>query len=380
MWPLVELVRRSRSEPDCELALELHDDVRWGDEGTPRELMQLKHSIDGNKGLGDMDPDWWRTLTVWMDVAHPTDPSGPTLTLVTTRQAAHGSAASLLRPTDHRPEQALAALERAAIDSTTQTTVDARRRFLNDLSDAERRIFIGRMYVIDGATAAGPGLDEELRRELHLVLPTGHEDSFVGLVWDWWWRQALALLRRERATVSGLELRGFVDDVRDSFGEGRLPTLVSADAFDPAAVDEYRSRLFVAQLGWIAWPATLLQKAMVDYYRAYTQSALWVEDHLIGLDELETYERALRDEWEREFEFMKLTLGDDADEHAKRAAGQQLLKAISNQTRVVVRERYTEPFFNRGKLHQLADDADSDQRVGWHPDFEELVVALLSEA
>ena len=39
---------------------------------------------------------------------------------------------------------------------------------------------------------------------------------------------------------------------------------------------------------------------MIDYYRAYTQSALWVEDNLVAFDELQTFEADLVDEWERQ--------------------------------------------------------------------------------
>ena len=39
-----------------------------------------------------------------------------------------------------------------------------------------------------------------------------------------------------------------------------------------------------------------------------------------------------------------------------------------------IRERYDESFMSRGSLHGLADD----RRVGWHPEFEARLEALLS--
>jgi hypothetical protein len=39
-WPLVELLRRGRDEPDSAVTLELYDDVAWDEEGTPSELLQ----------------------------------------------------------------------------------------------------------------------------------------------------------------------------------------------------------------------------------------------------------------------------------------------------------------------------------------------------
>src|SRR4029077_5265779 len=83
----------------------------------------------------------------------------------------------------------------------------------------------------------------------------------------------------------------------------------------------YRERPFVAQLGWINWPTRNLQKAVVDYLRAYTQTARWVTEDLIGLDELQRFEDELVDEWQREFEFMQIDLGDTAIEEEKQRAG-----------------------------------------------------------
>ena len=65
-------------------------------------------------------------------------------------------------------------------------------------------------------------------------------------------------------------------------------------------------------------------------------------------------------------------LGDGANPEQAKAAGRALLRKILDQTQYRVRERYDEPFFSRGKHHELADRG----RVGWHPDFEERVRRL----
>jgi hypothetical protein len=76
-WPLVELLRRGRDEPGSALTLELYDDVSWDDEGTPTELLQVKHHVTAAGRLGDRDNDLWRTIRVWMNAHAPGDPSGP---------------------------------------------------------------------------------------------------------------------------------------------------------------------------------------------------------------------------------------------------------------------------------------------------------------
>lgn len=374
-WPLVEIVRRSADRPDFEMALEMYDDVSWELDGTPQELLQLKHHLNSIRSLGDMDEDLWRTIAVWMDAHDPGDADGPALTLVTTQSAGAGTACEALRPSSQDPVEALRLLENAARDSASLSTAHARARFLG-LSEAHRTIFVRRIQVLDNADQI-QDLDRELRKKLRLVLPHGHEDVFLELLWAWWYRVAVGLLRRDATTISALDVAEKISDLRDQFTADNLPTLVGREDFDPATEGEYTGRVFVQQLHWISLSNPLLQKAIVDYFRAYTQSARWVEDHLVGLEELDAFEDNLRDEWERAFEFMRLRLPDDADADRLVSEGQTLFRAVTEQTQIRVRDRYSEAFFTRGKYHELADKRE----VGWHPEFEaRLKDILLGEA
>lgn len=353
------------------MTLELHDDVAWEENGTPTELLQLKHKVTSSGRLGDRDSDLWKTIRVWLDAGPAGDPSGPTLTLVTTATSASGSAAEALRPGQARdPALALTLLEEAAESSEAKKTLDVRGRFLS-LGEEDRAVFVGRMYVLDDEPSIGDELDETLRRVLYLVLPKDHEQTFIEQLWGWWHQVVVTLLRNERGTITALDVKAKVDDLRNSFGGDNLPTLVGRDIdFDVDAT--YADRHFVEQLRWIALTANLLQKAMIDYYRAYTQSALWIEDNLVALNELETFEADLIDEWQRQFEFMKMKIAATEDEQTQMEAGQELFRLISDTSSVRLRA-YDEPFYRRGTLHGLADDG----RVGWHPEFQKRLESLL---
>src|SRR5947199_5521236 len=97
-WALLELIRGSRIRPDCRISLELFDDVAWDADGSPVELLQIKHHLIGSRSLGDLDDDVWRTIGVWLDAGPADDANGPLLTLVTTQTAREGTALSSLRP------------------------------------------------------------------------------------------------------------------------------------------------------------------------------------------------------------------------------------------------------------------------------------------
>jgi hypothetical protein len=124
---------------------------------------------------------------------------------------------------------------------------------------------------------------------------------------------------------------------------------------------------------WVAYPPRLLEKAIVDYYRAYAQTTRWLDEDLIGVAELTNFEAELVDEWEREFEWMLDTLDEGVDETIKQRAGKEMLRQLLNQTGITVRARYNDSFFARGKRHDLADSGE----IGWHPDFKSRIHAVL---
>jgi hypothetical protein len=375
-WPLLELLRRGKPRPDLRISVELFDDVAWDADGTPTEKLQLKHHLRSARSLGDSSIDMWRTLQSWMDQGDPTDPEGPLLLLVTTDVAAVGSAAHALRPETRDAPAALALLEAAATTSDAQATASFRSRFVG-LGVAGRSALINRIQVLDGAPPIS-ALDDLVARELLWGAPPGQEKTFLDLVWRWWDQQVLAMLLGESGGVSAQNVHVAIGEIRDGFTSENLPPVVPLTDISKGVQDELAAamsgRRFVAHLQWIKWGQTNLQKAIVDYYRAVTATTFWMDNNLLGQHELDAFEAALRDEWEREFEFMCEDLPEDADETAKQQAGKGLLRGLLASTAVRVRPHYADAYLGRGTRHALADR----NVLGWHPDFAAQVEELLT--
>ncbi|HET7489625.1 MAG TPA: ABC-three component system protein [Acidimicrobiales bacterium] len=364
-WALLELLRRGPDMPDARITLELHDDVAWDAEGTPTERLQLKHHLNRAASIGDKAVDLWRTIGVWLDEASPADPDGAVLVLVTTALAPDGSGVSLLRPGSRQPAEALRLIELAAAESTSQESEANRARFLA-MTDIDRHSMISRMYLVDGAPQA-IDLDSAVRKQLTWVMPRGREDLFMQMLWGWWNHEALSLLMGHRGSIGVGEVQERVTDIRDQFAADRLPTLLHlADIDRDEVIQLVGDRTFVAQLRLIDWPEQNLQRALIDYYRAFVHTTRWVDDDLIGLPELVNFGLELIEEWKSEFEFMKIGLAADASEAELKAAGVALLRKLLASTSVRVRPRYDDAFFARGKRHELADQ----MQIGWHPDYE----------
>lgn len=391
-WALLSLLREGKTRPDQVISLEMLDDVGWEDaSGTATELLQTKLHADEAAGLGDKDPDIWKTLLIWLKRADATDPNGPDLVLVTTSSAKAGGAAFVLRPdpVTRDVDAAVELLSKAAKTSTNAATSEGRNRFLA-LSKAERVTFLNRVRVLDQSLPL-EDLDEAVRQEIW-GLPSGAQaqDQFLGELWRWWDNVSIDLLRGRRAGIAVSQLKTFIQELRDGYGPDSLRTTVLKSDVTEEDIEQHSTGRFYDQMLAVRYNRPNLRLAVIDYYRALKQETEWVDNSLIGLHELQTFEENLRDEWARAFNDMLDDLsggtGDydpaTVDEDTKWRAGKELLRALLESTKVTIRKHYDDPFFARGKRHELAH-RDNELGIGWHPDFadrlEDLVAAVVDK-
>lgn len=371
--PLLQLAERASGEPGLTLALELLDDVQFDQYGSAKELVQTKHRLDSQGDLSDTSVDLWRTINAWMSALEQLSADEvPALTLITTGVAPDASAASYLRDDDRDAARAQRGLERAAASSTNQATARWRARFAQ-LSVTRRSQLVRAITVADGALTIDE-IDEKLKGALYWVLPSAtRADAFVDHVKGWWLGIAVRLLRREIPALAGTDMLHAIQDIRDQFGPENLPRDPDLPDPDEATVAGFHSRVFVRQLEAIATTQEQLAVAIRDYYRAFTQRSRWLRRELLGIGEIDRFEERLVDEWRFVFTNLTAELPQDADEAEKQRCGREVLARAAETAKARIRERYDESFMTRGSLHGLADD----RRIGWHPEFESRVEALL---
>lgn len=387
-WALLDLLRKASTRPDQVLSLEMHDDMSWEDlDGNATELLQTKLHAASTAGLGDKDTDIWKTMLIWLKRADAIDPNGPELALVTTSVAQPGTAAYALRPSPlcRDVDVAMGLLVKAATESTAVATEKGRTRFLG-LSPAQRTTLLHRVSVLDAALAS-EDLDEGVHEVLTVGLPSGAQaqSRFIAEVWRWWDAMTVDMLQHRRQGVAVSQLLTFLQELRDGFGPQGLWTTVQIADVTTEDIDQHLGERFVDQMKLVRYPAPNLRRAVTDYYRAVKQETEWLDDSLLGLRELQRFEDNLRDEWQRAFTDMLDELSGDTgeydpatiDESAKIAAGKALLRNLLDSTAVSIRTHYDDPFFGRGKRHELANRNFGDP-VGWHPDFADRLTAVIS--
>jgi hypothetical protein len=372
--PLLQLAERASDEPGLTLALELLDDIQFDEYGSAKELIQTKHRLDSQGDLSDASVDLWRTINAWISALEElSSDEVPALTLITTGVAPEASAASYLRDDENRDAaRAQRDLERAAASSTNQTTARWRARFAQ-LSATRRAQLVRAITVADAALTIGE-IDEKLKAALYWVLPSAaRADAVVDHVKGWWLGIAIRLLRRDIPALAGTDMLHAIQDIRDQFGPENLPRDPDLPDPDEATVAGFQGRVFVSQLEDIAATQEQLAVAIRDYYRAFTQRSRWLRRELLGIGEIDRFEERLVDEWRFVFANLTAELPHGADEADKQRCGRQVLAHSAETAKARIRERYDESFMTRGSLHGLADD----RRIGWHPEFEARVEALL---
>ncbi|MEV7038321.1 ABC-three component system protein, partial [Amycolatopsis sp. NPDC051061] len=96
-------------------------------------------------------------------------------------------------------------------------------------------------------------------------------------------------------------------------------------------------------------------------------------DNLLRPGELGRYERRLVEEWSTRFDVLCDELGEQAAEEDKVREARAIYRWVEQEARFRIRPGCDEPFVTKGSYQILADDL----RVGWHPDFQARLMALL---
>lgn len=378
-WSMLELLRYGRTDQTVRMSLEVFDDVAIeDDDGKPLKAIQLKqHSVHAN--LTNASADLWKTLRVWLDTPTLKDAKGPRLYLVTTGTVGPASAASFLEIDGRSPEQACAILDETAASSTADATEVARKLWL-DSDRSDRLALLGRVHIIAG-DAAISDVDDLVAAELAIMVRPEHMTLFLERLWGWWDGVCISILHRgdgRPRAVGASELYNKTRDLRDDFTKGALPIDISLAEVDEADIESHYTKVFVEQLKFINVHGKNLKLSVINYHRAYNQTARWLTDGDLVEEDLSAYEREIVSEWQIHFEDMCDRLADQGTvtEADQIRAGRDLFQLLRESNETLIRKNFTESFLSTGTRHIMADR----RALGWHPDFENRLKTLVLAA
>jgi len=361
-----------------ELVLETLDDIVLGQDGAPQDLLQTKHNSKPAR-LTDSSPQLWKTLRIWS--SHVKDGliqvPPTTLTLITTAQAPDASIATALRP--GRDRDSATALQRLVEIAGTSKNEELKPAFaaFGSISTEQRMQLVDAIQVLDGSPDISD-VSEKIRIQIRTAVDRQHRGALYERLEGWWFGKVIEQLKAsEPAPVAGFEVHDKIRTIAEQFGPDALPI----DYLDakPDSVDAHSDdRMFVKQLRAIDVGLPRIEKALLDYYRAYEQRSRWAREELLVGDEVESYERRLIDEWERFAAAVNDEIPGAATEIELKRVGRQIFNWMEQTADFRIRPNVAEPYVMRGSFHILANRPVPN--VWWHPKFVERLKAILAES
>ncbi|OEC87660.1 MULTISPECIES: ABC-three component system protein [Methanobacterium] len=371
---------KDRLYDEFSISIETLDDVVFHQEFKPMEILQTKHHLREETRLTDRSKELWKSIRIWGEgIKNNTIPINSNFFLITTAEVPNNTIIKYLKSDDDLRDikEVLKAFNEISSEKTNETNLPGYKAF-RSLSESEKEKLLSNIFVIDSAPSI-LDLDKLLIQE---IIPAANKkdwDSFLKRLEGWWIRRVCEhVLPEKKINISSSEILGQMSSLRDQFKEDSLP--IDDDEIEERLswlVDDssHDDRIFVKQLKMINVSNKRVFRAIKNYYRAYEQRSIWLEDGFLFPGELEKYEEKLMEEWEYIFEQQKDEMGEIASEREKKKAARAIYSWVETKASCYIRPECTEPYVIRGTYQKLADDL----HVGWHPEFKERLMYLLEK-
>lgn len=357
-----------------QISIEKFDDVAFSEDGTPKELIQLKHHVT-QASLTDSSTDLWRTLKVWIDTVSeaPNLLDETIFLIITTATAPENTIASYLKKDESR-DTGIAYNRLKEIAATSENRVNKKYyEAFTAMDDKLLSQLIDSIYVLDAACDI-QNVEHSIRKQIRYACMPEHEWRLMERLEGWWFKLSInALCSDSPIYITQKQVRDFIVNTGQEYTSDNLPI---EEFFIEIPENDLSKdmQIFYEQLKLIALGSESVNIALRDYLRAYKQRASWVRQKLLYINDLDKYEERLISEWQFHFAIMsdRMKSKEDTSEPAKTIHGQELYDKIQSKN-IPIRSKCNEPFVMRGSYHILS----TQLKVGWHIDFLERLKQLL---
>jgi hypothetical protein len=375
-YALLLALERMDRDTTFKLSLETTDDIVFAPDGQPRELWQTKHHVERRGSLGNASPDLWKTLHNWIQ----TSDHSTVCVLFTTSSASANTVARLLgaSPSARDVASAREKLDIVATAGGNAASSDYYTAYLA-LTGDQRIALLSRITIVDGAVTAVDITDRLVVTVRKAAVPE-RRLPLVERLRGWWHGRALTHLTRvvqgEADWIDVQEIEHQLLQIAQSLRNDNLPLDYDEEREPTDNEVDGDDRIFVEQLKIILLHHDRIRQAVYDHNRAFLQRSRWQREQLLGINELDNYDRRLVEEWRRVF--LPLEQQDDGVETGddeKRRAARQLYGKVQERNLPEIRTEVRSGYIPFGSLHILADRL----QIGWHPDWIELLKHRLEE-
>lgn len=358
------------------ISIEKFDDISFEENGTPQELIQLKHHTSRSGNLSDKSVDLWRTLKVWIDMINEKSDllNSTHFLIITTATIPKDSAADYICKEEY--DKAYALLKSVALSGGNQENASFYRAFLN-MEETGIKDLLSHIKILSSAQNITDTL-EDIKKSIKYSCHYDHLNYVTERVEGWWFQEVIkALMSNQAVIMTNRQLHDKIIEISRQYGNDNLPIeFWNLESIEEADL-ETKDRLFLQQLRLIQSSSKVLEIAIGDYYRASKQRSKWIRQGLLVGNELDEYEYKLKDAWSRAFAEMEEDLQDmvDVTDTEKEQAGRKLYRKVSDLD-IRIREKCDAAYVMHGTYHILANKLE----VGWHLDFLKKLKDLLERS
>lgn len=369
------------SRDEATIKIEALDDIQVDTSTSPTTLTlaQLKHNIKGEPTLTDSSTDLWKSIRVWAEQVSDKSfaLSNTKLILITTAKSNINSIASMLGVSDRDHEEALKRLIEISTASKNESLKKSFTAF-KALSEIQKKALITSITIL----TSHENIDlykETVKRKIRPAVKKIHLESLYERVEGWWFNQVVVhLLEPEKKSfISAFDLNEKVASLATNFAEDDLPIDFQDETPDKSYFVDSNNKTFVKQLRAVNSKERSIEKAIIDYYRAFNQRSRWINDGLVLPEELTKFEHRLIDEWERYFDSIYDECNTGITEGELIEIGKEIINwAEFKTTHLKIRPKVGADFIRRGSFHMLAEKP----AICWHPEFKEKLISTINIA
>jgi hypothetical protein len=372
------------------VSIETFDDV-FHEDGTIKNLHQLKHKTTSNPKISIKDEDLWKTLKVWCDFIITNDPKEGIFTLSTVATIDISSPLNVLK-THNEDRSTLNSLlleeakrvigEREKVRQENiqlikkgekEKSIPYESRYKGcdtflALSPSNRQTLLNNTRINTSIFQISTAQSEVVNRIKRSTQPKNYISLAESII-AWWDREAVRSLTRERKECIYLsELQEFIskknselynDGFTDDIDDLELPT------------PDISHTIHVEQLEIIDASSIQKKRSFNTELKARIQRGIWIKNNLSSASKLNKYDKNLIEEWSYKFDEIK-EISNTISEEEKKQKGRNLLDWTHNEANSQVKnisQHYDNPDLIRGSYQMLS----KDKSVGWHCDYNSLI-------
>jgi hypothetical protein len=362
----------SVQDPDAKLLIEKIDDISIETPNT-LDVYQTKLHINSVANLTNASPDLWKTIRVWSEgiLTGELNPDNCFFNLITTAETSDNTIPFKLKQVTiglRNIDEIQTLLMDVIATSDSKTNKPAYDAF-NSLSNDQQKKLIKNISVLDSSVDMNEA-KYNIQKCLYYATMKDKVESLYQRLEGWFVGEVILQLQNQRAEITGMEVQAKIIDIADCLKADNLPADFTVSiAGDEELLLPYRKQMFVRQLEVVGVNPKVINHAISDYYRAFSQKSKWMRDGLIDPTDEIVYDNKLIDDWERKFALLEDCLGKD--DVTKKNEGRKFYESfyVIGFPDIHIKDRFKSEYMVTGCCQILSDK----KKVGWHPEFQTII-------